>query len=75
MSNPSAIKSLLESCTYRNGTVRCPDKKVPASIVVAKWKMNDGQWTSWTVIDCPLLPAGLMDCEMSCLSQLVEIAN
>jgi len=75
MSNPSALKLLLESCTYRNGTVHCPHKQLPASIIVAKWQMHDGQWTSWTVVDCPLLPAGLMDCQMSCLSQLAEIAN
>jgi len=35
--------------------------------------MADGQWTSWKIVDCPLLPAGLIDCDMSCLSQLKEI--
>ncbi len=73
MSNPSTSKSLSESCTYRDHTVRCPHKELPASILVSKWRMSDGQWSPWTVIDCPLLPAGLMDCGMSCLSQLVEI--
>jgi hypothetical protein len=75
MSNPSAIKSLLESCTYHNSTVLCPNKKLPASILAAKWLKNDGQWTPWTVIDCLLLPAGQMDCDMSCLSQVREITN
>jgi hypothetical protein len=73
MSNPSTIKSLFESCTYRNHTVRCPHKELPATIFVAKWRLSDGRWSSWTVIDCPLLPSGLMDCGMTCLSQLVEI--
>jgi len=63
MSNPSTIKSALESCTYRNGTVHCPNKKLLASLLVAKWQMTDGEWTHWTVIDCPLLPAGQVDCE------------
>jgi hypothetical protein len=72
MSNPSSIRSLIESCTYRNGAVHCPHKKLPASILAASWRKGDGRWT-WTVIDCQLLPAGLMDCDMSCLSQLVEI--
>ena len=35
--------------------------------------MTDGQWTSWKIVDCPLLPAGLIDCNMSCLSQIKEI--
>jgi len=35
--------------------------------------MTDGQWTSWKIVDCPLLPAGLIDCNMSCLSQLEGI--
>ena len=73
MSNPSTIKSQFESCTYRNSTVRCPHKEFPASILAAKWRLSDGRWSSWTVIDCPLLSAGLIDCEMSCLSQLGEI--
>jgi len=73
MSNPSTSESLFESCTYRNRIVRCPRKELPASILAAKWRMTDGRWTSWTVIDCPLLPAGLIDCEMSCLSQFVDI--
>jgi hypothetical protein len=75
MFNPSTSKSLLESCIYRDGMVYCPDKKLAASILAAKWQMTDGQWTPWTVIDCPLLPAGQMDCDMSCLSQVREITN
>ena len=35
--------------------------------------MTDGQWTSWKIVDRPLLPAGLIDCNMSCLSQIKEI--
>jgi hypothetical protein len=75
MSNPSTIKSLLESCTYRNSAVLCPNKKLLTNILAAKWLKNDSQWTPWTVIDCSLLPAGQMDCEMSCLSQLREITH
>jgi len=72
MSNHATIRSLFESCTYRNGAVHCPRLKLPASILVARWRMSYGQWTS-TVIDCQLLRAVLMDCDMSCLSQLVNI--
>jgi hypothetical protein len=73
MSNPSTSESLFESCTYRNRIVRCPRQELPASILAARWRMTDGRWTSWTVLDCPLLPAGLVDCEMTCLSQFVDI--
>jgi hypothetical protein len=73
MSNPFTSESLFESCAYRNRIVRCPQKELPASILVARWRMGDGGWTPWTVIDCPLLLAGLIDCDTSCLSQFVDI--
>lgn len=73
MLNPSTAESPFDSCTYRNCTVRCPHKQLPASILAAKWRMSDGRWTSWTILDCPLLLAGLVDCDASCLSQLSEI--
>jgi hypothetical protein len=73
MSNPFTSESFFESCAYRNRIVRCPHKELPASILAARWRMGDGGWTPWTVIDCPLLLAGLIDCDTSCLSQFVDI--
>ena len=59
-------------CNDRIHAVRCPNQKLAAQITVSRWRMTDGQWTSWKVVDCPLLRAGLMDCNMSCLSQVQE---
>lgn len=70
MADASAIRKLATSCLDCVRTVYCPHKKMPAEIAASKWQMNDGQWTSWTVVDCPLLSAGLIDCDMSCLPQL-----
>ena len=57
-------------CDYRFRQVHCPHKAKPADITAAKWQMDDKRWTSWTVVDCPLLPAGEMWCDMTCLLQL-----
>jgi hypothetical protein len=73
MSDTSARKKLAASSIDRVRTVYCPHKKLPADVTASKWQMSDGQWTSWAIVDCPLLDAGLMDCDMSCLSQLEEI--
>lgn len=72
MSRPSGGKKLIESCAYRVRTVCCPHQKKPAEITASRWKTSDGQWTAWAIVDCPLLLAGLIDCDMSCLSQLDE---
>ena len=72
MANPATVELAMKSCTYRARTVRCPHQGLPAQVVAAKWKTPNGEWTSWKIVDCPLLPAGLMDCEKSCLSQLEE---
>ncbi len=73
MSDTSAPKKLVASCTDRVWTVYCPHKKEPAEVTASRWQMSNGQWTRWTIVDCPLLPAGLIDCDMSCLSQLDDI--
>jgi hypothetical protein len=65
-------KKLLASCTDRMRTIYCPHKKKPAEITASRWQTSEGQWTAWVIADCPLLPAGLIDCDMSCLSQLDE---
>jgi glycosyltransferase involved in cell wall biosynthesis len=53
---------------YRFLTVLCPHKERFADIAAAKWQTSGGRWTSWAVVDCPLLPAGQVRCDMSCLS-------
>jgi hypothetical protein len=73
MSDTSARQKLLASCTDRVHTVYCPHKKLPADVTASKWQMSNGQWTSWTIVDCPLLVAGLIDCDMGCIPQLEEI--
>ena len=73
MADTSAREKLAASSVDRTHTVVCPHKKLPADVTASKWQMTNGQWTSWTIVDCPLLLAGLMNCDMSCLSQLEEI--
>ena len=60
-------------CNDRIHAVCCPNQKLTAEVTASRWRMTDGQWTSWKIVDCPLLPAGLIDCNMSCLSQLEGI--
>ena len=64
------IKKMAETCEYRCRVVRCPHKRLPASVMAVRWKKADGTWVPWQIADCPLLPAGLMDCEQTCLEQL-----
>jgi hypothetical protein len=73
MNDTSTREKLADSSVARTHTVTCPHKKMPADVIASKWQMTNGQWTSWTIVDCPLLLAGLMNCDMSCLSQLEEI--
>jgi len=60
-------------CIDKVHTVHCPHRDQKAEITVSRWQMHDGQWASWRIVDCPLLPAGLIDCNMNCLSQLEGI--
>lgn len=68
------IEKMLETCEYKSRLVRCPHKLLPASIIAVRWKKADGSWVRWKIADCPLLPAGLIDCEQSCLGQLSVFA-
>lgn len=70
MSDPEILDRLLQTCDYRFRTVQCPRKQKPADVTAAKWQTGDENWTPWTIVDCPLLPAGEMWCDMDCLSQL-----
>jgi len=72
MSDTSSRSKLAASCIDRVRTVSCPHRKQAADVTASKWQMSDGRWTAWAVVDCPLLRAGLMDCDMSCLAQLEE---
>jgi hypothetical protein len=73
MPGTSARKKLAASCADRIHTVYCPHKKLRADVTASKWQMSDGQWTRWVIVDCPLLLAWLIDCDMSYMSQLREI--
>ena len=75
MSDPEVLDRLLQTCNYRFRTILCPHGNHPADIIAAKWQVSDDRWTTWTVIDCPLLPAGEMWCDMSCLSQIQNSAD
>lgn len=55
---------------YRGGTVRCPHKETQATILAASWRTSGDRWTAWCVVDCSLMPAGLIPCDMACVSQL-----
>ena len=62
-------------CSDRIHTVHCPNRKLTAEVTVSRWRMHDGRWTAWKIVDCALLRAGLIDCDMSCLSQLERVLN
>ena len=70
MPDPRILEQRLRSCDYRSRNVHCPHKEIPANITAAKWQIADNKWTRWTVVDCPLLPAGEIWCDMICHSQL-----
>lgn len=70
MPDPRSIHKLVESCSSQISTVNCPIHSKSAEITVAKWQTQDGCTTPWIVVDCPLLPAGTVSCDMSCLIQL-----
>ena len=63
---------LFRTCNYRSPTVLCPLKDRVAKITAAKWQVRNDGWTKWVVIDCPLLPAGKVWCDQSCLLLLDE---
>lgn len=70
MAVPEKFDRILESCAYRFRTVQCPQKEKPGEITAAKWQVSNQNWTKWTVVDCSLLPAGEVWCEMACLTEL-----
>jgi hypothetical protein len=70
MSDREILERCLRSCDYRCCEVRCPHQKTAANITAAKWPLGHNQWTQWKIVDCPLLPAGEVWCDMTCLSQL-----
>jgi len=73
MNETPTRKNTATFCNDRVHAVRCPNQRLTAEVTASRWRMTDGQWTSWKIVDCPLLPAGLIDCNMSCLSQLEGI--
>ena len=70
MADPRSIRNLVDSCSSKICSVSCPVHTKSASITVAKWRTQDGCTTPWIVVDCPLLPAGTVSCDMSCLVEL-----
>jgi len=75
MADTSKYNKLAESCVDRLRPVYCPHKRQPAEVTASRWQLCDGRWTPWAVVDCPLLRAGLVDCDMTCLTQLEERAT
>lgn len=67
MSSSETLDRILQTCDYRYRTVICPHKKREADVTAAKWQISDDHWTPWTVVDCSLLPAGQVWCDMTCL--------
>ena len=70
MPDPEIFGRGLRTCQYRCCEVRCPREETAATITAAKWPIGDNQWTQWKIVDCPLLPAGEVWCDMTCLPQL-----
>ncbi len=75
MSDPEILERSLRSCDYRCRKVHCPYKKAAANITAAKWQTGENRWTQWKIVDCPLLPAGEVWCDMTCLSQLEKLTE
>lgn len=75
MSDTEAIKKLVDSCDSRMGLVLCPHQRQWASVTSAKWQTQEGWSTPWVIVDCSLLPAGALHCDMSCLPQLDNETN
>jgi hypothetical protein len=69
MPDLQSVKTLVESCSSQLATVACPIHAKSACITIAKWHTRDGGTTPWVVVDCPLLLAGTISCDMCCLSQ------
>jgi len=72
MSDTSRNKQLAESCMDRVRPVYCPHRQQRTEVTASRWQLSDGRWTAWAVMDCPLLRAGLVDCDMSCLAAADE---
>lgn len=75
MAAPEEFDRILETCRYRYRTVQCPQQEKPAEVTAAKWQVSKENWTKWTVVDCSLLPAGEVWCQMICLSQLENLSK
>lgn len=75
MSDPEILDRILHTCDYRYRAVDCPEKKCPAEVTAAKWQVSDDRWTEWTIVDCSLLPAGEVWCDMKCLPLVESAAN
>lgn len=71
MNDPETLDRILQTCDYRFRAIPCPHQKKLAEITAAKWQISDDRWTPWTIVDCSLLPAGEIWCDMKCLA-LVE---
>ncbi len=70
MADPAFFGLPLEFTTYRVRTVFCPCQGIPATVTAAMWTLTGKNWAPWTVVDCSLLPAGTVTCEMGCLEQM-----
>jgi hypothetical protein len=69
MSDPEILDRILQACSYRFRNLPCPNKEKVASIVAAKFEMEDADWT---VIECTLQPNGEVKCGMTCLLHDIE---
>lgn len=58
-----------EGATTYPQKVHCAQRNCDAQIVVANWPFSEEGWSDWRVIDCSLLPTGIVSCGMDCLSQ------
>lgn len=75
MADAETLDRILQTCNYRFRTVQCPQKEQCAEITAAKWQVSNENWTQWTVVDCSLLPAGEVWCDMKCLSLIKNPRN
>jgi hypothetical protein len=75
MSSSETLDRVLQTCDHRFRTIQCPLQKKPAEVTAAKWQISDDHWTPWTIVDCSLLPAGEIWCDMKCLPLIESSAN
>jgi hypothetical protein len=72
MSDPELIDRIMQTCSFRFRSVRCPNIEKVAKIAAARMQGDDSEWT---VVECSLQPDGEVLCAMNCLLREIQPDN